>query len=124
MKNTAHAVKYENENGETCYELVHWPVDHDCAPSATSHLKNIFRDRCFTAVENDPTKSVFQIYKEIRTELGQHLEPDDKISFLCEIPKLHSIRVQLYNHRRNFIPKSPEDFVSFSYMMKIICYKL
>ena len=114
VKNTAHAVKYEN--GETCYELVHWPVDHDCAPSATSHLKNIFRDRCFTAVENDPTKSVFQIYKEIRTELGQNLEPDDKISFLCEIPKLHSIRVQLYNHRRNFIPKSPEDFVSFYYV--------
>ena len=111
MKNSAHAVKYENENGEAWYELIHWPIDHDCAPSATSHLGRIFRDRCFSAVETDPTKSVFQIWRDIRAEMGNQLEHENKTSFLGEIPKLHSIKVQLYNHRRKFIPKAPETFV-------------
>ena len=53
-------MKYENENDKAWYELVHWPLDHDCAPSATSHLARIFRERCFNAVESDPTKSIFQ----------------------------------------------------------------
>ena len=103
VKTYAHAIKHEDRNGEECHELVHWPNDHDCAPSATSHLARIFTEQCYNAVETDPTKSVFQIYKDVRTELGKNLDPEEKISFLCEIPRLHSIRVQLYKHRRKFI---------------------
>ena len=34
VKTYAKAIKEENENGEY-HELVQWPNDHDCAPSAT-----------------------------------------------------------------------------------------
>ena len=71
MRNCAHAIKHENEYDEAWYELVQWPIEHDCAPSATSHLARIFTERCYSAVEADPTKSIFQIYKDIRTEMGQ-----------------------------------------------------
>ena len=40
VKTYAKAIKEENENGEY-HELVQWPNDHDCAPSATSHLARI-----------------------------------------------------------------------------------
>ena len=111
VKTYAYAIKHENENGEY-HELVQWPNDHDCAPSATSYLARIFVERCYNAVEFDPTKSIFQIYKDVRADLGKDLTEDEKISFLCEIPRLHSIKVQLYKHRRNFIPKAPQNFVS------------
>ena len=119
MRNCAHAIKHENEYDEAWYELVQWPIEHDCAPSATSHLARIFTERCYSAVEADPTKSIFQIYKDIRAEMGQELTSDEKISFLSEIPRLHSIKVQLYKHRRKFIPTAPQNFVS-----KILYYKL
>ena len=120
VKTYAYAIKQENENGEY-HELDQWPNDHDCAPSATSHLARIFTERCYNAVEIDPTKSIFQIYKDIRSELGKDLTPDEKISFICEIPRLYSIKVRLYKHRRKFIPKAPQNFVSKIY---VINYRL
>ena len=57
VKTYAYAIKHENENGEY-HELVQWPNDHDCAPSATSYLARIFVERCYNAVEFDPTKSI------------------------------------------------------------------
>ena len=117
VKNYAHAIKYDDLNGEEYHELVHWPNDHDCAPSATSHLARIFTKRCYDAVETDPTKSVFLIYKDVRAEMGSDLTPEEKIAFLCEIPRLHSIKVALYNRRRKFIPTAPKDFVSKYYML-------
>ena len=57
MKTTAHAILLDNEDGDEWHELVYWPNDHECAPSATSHLARNFTDRCYAAVEADPTKS-------------------------------------------------------------------
>lgn len=37
---------------------------------------------------------------------------DERILFLEDIPDIQSIRPGLYNHRRNFIPKRPDDYVS------------
>ena len=111
VKTYAYATKQEDETGEY-HELIQWPNDHDCAPSATSHLARIFTERCYKAVESDPTKSIFQIYKDTRAELGKNLEPEEKTSFLYEIPRLHAIKGQLYKHRRKFIPSAPQNFVS------------
>ena len=38
VRNYAHAIKYEGLDGEY-HELVHWPNDHDCAPSAIIQRK-------------------------------------------------------------------------------------
>ena len=46
---------------------------------SSSHLARIFTGRCYSAI--------FQIYKDIRAEMGQELTPDEKISFLSKIPR-------------------------------------
>ena len=112
VKTSAHAIKNENENGEEWYELIYWPIDHDCAPSATRHLAKNFTDRCYAGVENDPMKSIFQIYKDVRSEMGKQLTSAERLSFLSDIPELHSIKVQMYGRHRKFIPKAPQSFVS------------
>ena len=58
--------------------------------------RKIFRDRCYGAVEADPIKSIFQIYKDIRTEMGKELTPDERKSFNREIQGLYSIKAQLF----------------------------
>ena len=37
---------------------------------------------------------------------------DERLLFLEDIPDIQSIRPGLYNHRRNFIPQRPADYVS------------
>jgi hypothetical protein len=106
VQNTARATKYEDENGAAYYELTKWPIEHACAPGGAYHLVKDFRDKCYDAVAQDPTKSISQLYKDIREEMCSSLTDDEKKSFLDEIPELNSIKPQLYNHRRKFIPKT------------------
>ena len=106
IKNTAFATKYEDENGEVYYELIKWPIEHACSPGVTHHLVKDFRHKCYVAVSQDPTRSISQLYKDIREEMCSNLPDDEKKSFLEEMPDLHSIKPQLYKHRRKFIPKA------------------
>ena len=71
------------------------------------------RDRCYAAVAADPMKPIFQIYKDLRTDIGRELTDEERKSFNCEIQELYSLKVQLYKHRRKFIPKAPQSFVSY-----------
>ena len=45
--------------------------------------------------------------------MGKSLTPDEKETFLEDIPALYAIKSQLYNHRRKFIPKAPQSFCEF-----------
>ena len=106
VKNWAHAKKSEDENGEAYYELIKWPTDHVCAPGASYHLVKSFRDKCHDAVSQDPAKSIPQIYKDIKEEICRDLTDDERKSFLDEIPEFHSLKPNLYIHRRKFIQKT------------------
>ena len=70
-----------------------------------------FSRRCYDAVSANPTREIGGIYKEIRTIMTASLTPDEIILFLEDIPDIESIRPQLYNHRRNYIPRKPADYV-------------
>ena len=70
-----------------------------------------FSRRCYDAVSANPTRAIGEIYKEIRTLMTANLNSDEKILFLEDIPDIESLRPQLYNHRRNFIPRKPADYV-------------
>ena len=106
IQNTAHATKYEDENGEAYYELIKWPTEHACSPGVTNHLVKDFRDKCYDAVAQDPTRPISHIYKDIREEMCSSLTDDEKKSFLDEIPEFHSLKPNLYIHRRKFIQKT------------------
>ena len=55
-KTSAHAIKLEDDNGEIFYELVFWPLIHECMPSATSHLARKYKcptcDKSYTKSHN------------------------------------------------------------------------
>ena len=58
----------------------------------------------YAAVAVDPMKPIFQIYKDLRTDIGRGLTDEERKSFNCENQELYSLKVQLYKHRRKFIP--------------------
>ena len=106
IQNTAYATKYEDSNGQAYYELTKWPIEHACAPGVTNHLIKDFKDKCYDAVSQDPSKPIPQIYKDIKEEMFSSLTEDEKKCFLDEMPSIHSIKPQLYKHRSKFIPKT------------------
>jgi hypothetical protein len=106
VKNYAHAKYFEDKNGEAYYELIKWPIEHACTPGVTNHLVKDFRGQCYDAVAQDPTKSISELYKDIKEEMCSSLTDDEKKCFLDEIPEFHSIKANLYIHRRKFIPKT------------------
>ena len=59
------------------------------------HVTRHFMQKRFQSHQIFLTKSVFQIYKDVRAEIGNDLTPEEKIVFLCEIPRLHAINGQL-----------------------------
>ena len=42
--------------------------------------------------KNNPTKFVFQIYRDVGTNMGSKLSSDEKDAFLDYIPELHKIK--------------------------------
>ena len=72
----------------------------------------IFSERCYDAVRADPTRPIGEIYKAIRNEMTKDMSPEEKETFIEDIPDKNSIGPRLYDHRQNFIPKRPTDFVS------------
>ena len=84
---------------------------HKCAPSPVQHLVREFSKRCYDEVAKNPTRAIGDIYKEIRCDMTSRMTSDEKKLFLEDISDIQSIRPQLYNHRRNFIPRAPEEYV-------------
>ena len=88
--------------------------EHICAPSPVQHLVKIFSERCYAAVEENPMREIGDIYKSIRLEMTANMTEDEMKLFFEDIPDKLSIAPQLYEHRRLFIPKEPENFVSYN----------
>ena len=65
------------------------------------------------------TKAVGAIYKQIRSDMTRDMTNEERILFLEDIPDIQSLRPQLYNHRRHFIPRRPADFVSIQIFFEL-----
>ena len=116
---SAQAVRLEDDNdGTPNFSLLVWPRDanvHGCYTPPTQHLVREFRELCYAAVKNDPTKAILSIYKENRSYLCQrenHNE-DTKKAFFASLPNFHQISPALYRYRQDFIPPAPETYVSY-----------
>ena len=115
---SAQALRLDDDNdGTPNFSLVSWPRDanvHACDTPPTNHLVKEFRELCYTAVKNDPTKAILVIYKENRYKLCERENHDDdtKKSFFASLPTFHQISPALYRYRSNFIPRAPETYVS------------
>ena len=89
---------------------------HKCKRNPFSHLVDEFSRRCYQKVEQDPVRSIGEIYFEVRDELSADLTEDDKLIFFGDISSLKSMENNLYLYRENFRPKRPQKYVC------IYCY--
>ena len=113
---TAQAIRVEDDdNGIPNFQLQGWPRDanvHTCHTTGYSYLVKEFRELCYAAVKNDPTKSILTIYKESRATLSQDMSEDQRKVFFTQLPSYEQINSGLYKYRQNFIPRAPMTFVS------------
>ena len=116
----AHAIRLDDDDdGTPNFSLVGWPRSANqhsssCNPPPTEHLVREFRQLCYDAVKDDPTKSIFIIYKESRAKVAKDLSEDDKKSLFVDLPSFDQIQSSLYRHRINFIPREPKTYVCIS----------
>ena len=105
------ATAYKSDGG---YKLVKWPQDdaHECSPSSTDHLIKQFRNACYEGVSKNPTEPIKNIYERTRTEFVEKLTTEEIKVFLQDIPRYLNIQAALHRHRREFIPRAPQDMVN------------
>ena len=63
----------------------------------------------YKKVEEDPTRSVLEIYEEVRNGFTEGMNQSAMQSFLQEFPTWRSMQSQLYKKRREYIPANPID---------------
>ena len=107
-KTYASAVTTKVDHEKPFYELIKWPITHACVPPTTLVQSKKFLRSVKDLIEKNPTKSIGQCYKEMRSSFTSKMTDDnEKQNFLTEIPSLETCRANLYKFRNRFIPKNP-----------------
>ena len=79
------------------YELVEWPRlnDHSCWADGNQALIRKARNEMFEKVSQDPSRSINQIYEEVRNSITQNMESQEKLLFLSAISTFRDIQSSL-----------------------------
>ena len=66
------------------YELIEWPCmkDHACWADGNQALIKKARNEMFEKISQDPSRSINQIYEEVRNSITQTMESQEKLLFL------------------------------------------
>jgi hypothetical protein len=104
----AHATKHIKENGEVSFTLLDIPKNHICSPSPVRHLIARFKRQLKDAIAKEPTKSINEIYSNLRDEFSRNMTEDTKIAFIQDIPSFEKCNPNLYTFRKCFIPNAPK----------------
>ena len=59
------------------------------------------------AIERDPTRSINQIYEDVRLSFTQSMSMSERQSFLQEFPTFKAVQSRLFKKRRELIPRNP-----------------
>ena len=62
----------------------------------------------FLKIDQDPSRSINQIYEEVRNSTTQTMTTQEKQSFLSVFPSFRQIQAKLYRKRRELIPPNPK----------------
>ena len=62
----------------------------------------------FLKIDQDPSRSINQIYEEVRNSTTQTMTSQEKQSFLSVFPSFRQIQAKLYRKRRELIPPNPK----------------
>ena len=93
------AVAKIKEDGS--YELIEWPrsKDHSCWVDGNQALIKKARNEMFLKIDQDPSRSINQIYEEVRNSTTQTMTSQEKQSFLSVFPSFRQIQAKLYRKR-------------------------
>ena len=64
-------------------------------------------------VSQDPSRSVNQIYEEVRNSITQTMTTQEKQLFLSAFPTFRAIQSTLYKKRRELLPPNPKRMTDF-----------
>ena len=84
------------------YKLSEVPLvdEHVCWVSGSPLLVKSAISKMLQAIEKDPTRSINQIYEDVRLSFTQSMSMDERKSFLQEFPTFKAVQSQLYMKRR------------------------
>ena len=90
------------------YELIEWPrlKDHSCWADGYQALVKKARRTMIFEVSQDPSRSVNQIYEEVRNSITQTMTTQEKQLFLSAFPTFRAIQSTLYKKRWELLPSS------------------
>ena len=91
------------------YRLMEVPSveEHVCWVSGDPHLVKSAISHMLQAIERDPTRSINQIYEDVRLSFTQSMSMAERKSFLDQFPTFKAVQRQLYLKRRELIPRNP-----------------
>ena len=74
------------------YELIEWPRsrDHACWSDGNQALIRQARTEMFTKITENPSRSILQIYEEVRNSITQSMDSQEKVLFLSVFPNSNS----------------------------------
>ena len=101
------------DNGKPLYKLDSAPNDHDhvCSPSNVRCMIAKFRKCLIVKAEDNPLKTVLEIYEETKNKFCNELVGVEKEDFLKEMPPLKSCMANLYKKRNKNRVDIPNDFM-------------
>ena len=106
------------------YELAEWPrlEDHCCWADGNRALIRKARNEMFEKVSQDPSRSINQIYEEVRNSFTQNMESQEKLLFLSAFPTFRDIQSSLYKKRREHIPPNPKKMTDLKLDLPLFKY--
>ena len=82
--------------------------DHSCWADGNQALIKKARNEMFLKIDQDPSRSINQIYEEVRNSTTQTMTSQEKQSFLSVFPSFRQIQAKLYRKRQELIPPNPK----------------
>ena len=93
------------------YQLIEAPPidDHACWASGHQPAIKMASNLMHQMVREDPTRSVPQIYEQVREQFTVGMDNTTKMSFLSQFPLYRNMSANLYKTRREVIPSDPKE---------------
>ena len=106
------------------YELIEWPrlKDHSCWADGSQALVQKAKRAMIFEVSQDPSRSVNQIYEEVRNSITQTMTTQEKQLFLSAFPTFRAIQSTLYKKRWELLPPNPKRMTDFKLDLPLFQY--
>ena len=121
---TSAVVGVEESDKSEKYYLIRAPRydDHPCWVTDNEAIKRAKDEMC-SIVLNDPTRSLQEIYEEVRNRCTEDMDANAKLLFLQDFPTWIEIKTILVRKRREVIPSDPKVMTDIDLSLPVFLLK-